>query len=264
MNAKQWRRVVLGLVLVGAARNGEAVPREWIGGAGTPDWFTAANWSPADAPPQPGDDVVIAGGASVVLAADSAMLGSFAITNAMLTFTNWNTTLRATNVFIRQGALLTLPAPFRAAAGEMTNNLTIVCTNLTLDAAGVIDVSGKGYNYSDGPGKGANNPYSGGGAHGGRGGNGFDVILLNARGGLPNGQLTAPILPGSGGGSYQIANAANRGGAGGGAVRIDAAEPARSMAASAPMATSRATPRVAEPADRSTSPAAAWPAAPTA
>ncbi len=223
MNAKQWRRVALGLVLAGAVMNGEAVPREWTGGAGTPDWFTAANWSPADAAPQPGDAIIIANGAAVLLAANTPMLGSFAITNATLTFTNWNTTLRATNVFIRQSALLTLPAPFRAVAGEMTNNLTIVCTNLTLDAGAVIDVSGKGYNYSDGPGKGTDGPYSGGGAHGGRGGNGFNIIMTANRGGLPNDDWTAPILPGSGGGSYQTASPANRGGAGGGALRIDAA-----------------------------------------
>jgi hypothetical protein len=90
----------------------------------------------------------------------------------------------------------------------MSNRVHVVCTDLTVDSGGAINVDGKGYAAGYGPGAG---PAAGfGGGYGGQGQNpGMKP------GGAPYGSAQAPLAPGSGGFS-------TGGTAGGGAVRIEA------------------------------------------
>ena len=88
------------LTLVSGSVSG--VVRTWDGGGGNSDWFTDANWS-GDSRPGAGDDAEIGGGVTVVLSAGTPALSAFTITNATLVFTNWTTTLDATNVTVKNG-----------------------------------------------------------------------------------------------------------------------------------------------------------------
>ncbi len=102
---------------------------------------------------------------------------------------------------------------------QMSNQVAIVCSNLTIGLGGTIDVNGKGFASgfgSNGFGPGAGSAYGSGGGHGGRGGYGYPV------GGITNDEASAPSLAGGGGGGGYYSG--NRwGGAGGGLVRIAAA-----------------------------------------
>jgi len=82
--------------------------------------------------------------------------------------------------------------------------------DLTVDATSKIDVTGKGYGGSSGPGRGGNGAFYGAGAgYGGAGGNSSSQAV----GGGVYGSLTGPVDLGSGGGSGNYV-----GGNGGGAV----------------------------------------------
>jgi|GEM_PF-3978753 len=106
-----------------------------------------------------------------------------------------------------------------ASASENPFKIHFVCLgNFTMDSTGSINVSGKGYSYDQGPGKGATTAttsYGGGG--GAYGGDGSDGYYVTDSGGNMYGSLTDPREPGSGGGS----SGASYGGAGGGAVVIE-------------------------------------------
>jgi hypothetical protein len=118
---------------------------------------------------------------------------------------------------IGTGGVFTLPGAF--AAGTMSNRIHVVCSTLSIHPGGVIDVDGKGFGQNAGKGKGTFadlNAGGGGGGHGGVGGRGYWTT-----GGLAGNAydiLQAPVEPGSGGAGF----AAEFGGAGGGAVRIEA------------------------------------------
>jgi hypothetical protein len=212
---------LLGIMFVAAflgmasAALGDA--RIWNGSVNT-DWFTAANWTPSGIPGN-GDAIVIDASAApatnVVVSNATASLGSFAITNAVLTFTNWTTKLNATNVTIGSGGVFTLPGAF--ASGAMSNRVYVSCTNFSMMAGGGIYADGKGYLGTNGVGSGTFNTDSGaGGSHGGVGGRGY-----RPAGGYPGatyGVTNAPLAPGSGGGCTNV----TFGGSGGGAVRIEA------------------------------------------
>jgi hypothetical protein len=191
--------------------------------ATTGDWFTAANWTDGSIP-LAGDDVVVTNaGSSILLTNSTPYLGSLLLAGVpgvsnTLVFSNWNTTLSATNVTIASNGWMTLPVAF--TNNQMSNNVCIVCTNLTLDRGGVIDVNGRGFqggapNYGAGHGPGKGPEWGTGGGHGGYGGHRAASSI--ALGGVPYGVTNAPVSPGSGGGAYT-----SNGGSGGGAVRIDA------------------------------------------
>jgi hypothetical protein len=189
--------------------------RIWANASGTGDWFTAANWSPSDNYPQPGEWVVITYGL-VLLTNSTANLASLSITNASLLFTNWSTCLTASNVTIKGGGTVTLPSAF--TNGQMSNRVWVVCTNFTLNAGGTILADVRGFARENGQAPGANGGYNGGGGggYGGKGGSG------NGGGaGLACGSTNMPMAPGSGGGDGANATT-GQGGNGGGAVRIDA------------------------------------------
>ena len=97
-----------------------------------------------------------------------------------------------------------------------TYAIELTTTNdLTIEAGSAIDVSGRGYSSSNGPGEGGDsNQYAAGAGYGGNGGNGISGAL----GGTAYGSILAPVDLGSGGGrtdTYQ------QGGPGGGAVRLN-------------------------------------------
>ena len=213
---------LLGIVFVAAflgmasAALGDA--RIWNGSVNT-DWFTAANWTPSGIPGN-GDAIVIDASAApatnVVVSNATASLGSFAITNAVLTFTNWTTKLNATNVTIGSGGVFTLPGAF--ANGAMSNRVHVNCTTLSVLSGGVITVDGKGYTTNSGAGKGGavSVDTAGGAGHGGVGGRGYRPA--GGLAGVVYDSTNAPVAPGSGGGG----DGTRLSGAGGGAVRIEA------------------------------------------
>jgi hypothetical protein len=185
--------------------------RTWKGPA-TGDWFTAANWLPNTDFPRAGDTVVVTNG-SVLLSAPTESLASFSITNATMVFTNWSTSLIATNVTVLNNGILTLPAAF--TNGGMTNRVHVSCSNFTLQVGGQIQADARGFADQNGPGttSSAGTGISGAG-HGGRGGVGQTL----AAAGIVYGDAHAPLTPGSGAPAY----GANPGHHGGGAVFIDA------------------------------------------
>ncbi|MBU4201195.1 MAG: hypothetical protein KJ919_14890 [Verrucomicrobia bacterium] len=195
-----------------------AATKTWITTTGTNNWFVGTNWSGAGVP-GPTDDVVItnANTYSVLLTgsvaiADFYIGGGRAGTRALV-FSNWNTTLTTTNVTVQNGGSITLPAAF--TNNGISNNVYIVCSNLTILTGGSINADAKGYSgalggtsgYGPGAG-GRDGNYGYGGGYGGRGGG-----LL---GGWTYGAYTAPANPGSGGGS----GVTGLGGNGGGAISI--------------------------------------------
>lgn len=192
-----------------------AVVNTWDGSQSS-DWFDPDNWDQA-AIPVAGDQVIIdptAAMTNVFLTNSTPYLSSFTITNAMLTFSNWTTTLQATNVTVQNSGVLTLPSAF--TNGVMSNRVHIVCSNFIMDVGSMINADGKGFGSSSGPGTGLFTGSRGGGAgYGGRGGLGPAVLSTI---GSEYGTASAPVLPGSGGGGAP----ASQGGPGGGAVRIEA------------------------------------------
>ena len=180
----------------------QAADRTWTGAANN-DWFNNANWLPSGYP-QTGHSVDITNG-SVLLTSDTAVLTSLSIANATLIFSNWTTRLLATNVTMQNGGKFTLPAAFTTS--QMSNRVWVVCTNLTMEAGGSMDVDGKGYAQQYGPGLGSGSSGSGYGGKGANGGSGG--------GGSTYGSTNTPTDPGSG--SIRV-----DGGTGGGAVRIEA------------------------------------------
>lgn len=189
--------------------------KEWTGGTGV--WEAPGNWTP---PGMPGiyDRVSIADGTAVINQprhTAAVTVGS----GGTLIFTNWVAPLTARDVTVATDGLVTLPPAF--AAGVMSNRVWFICTNLTVAAGGRIDADGKGYlgGYNGqpghGPGGGEGNHHGGGG---GNGGTGWCGTYL--RGGPAYGEHEDPIYPGSGGGAHP--DTRSRGGAGGGAIRIEA------------------------------------------
>ncbi len=195
-----------------------AMPRIWQAGVG--EWSEPANWSDSVVPGA-GDDVVITNeGASVWLRETTPDLGSLTLSRTLV-FTNWTTTLVATNVTIQNGGVMTLPGHFTNT--EMSNRVHVVCTDFVLEQGGVINVDAMGYGggekagQGEGGGKFESNRGSGGG-YGGVGGwagwNGF-----SSAGGIAYGHAASPFAPGSGGASAHAATS-YVGAPGGGAVRI--------------------------------------------
>ncbi|MCG2680920.1 MAG: hypothetical protein L6455_13305, partial [Kiritimatiellae bacterium] len=199
------------MVCVGSSPS-PAATKTWS--ASTGDWFLDGNWTPATAPVA-GDDVVITNAsASVILSNSTPWLSSVTLSKTLM-FTNWNSALNATNVTILTNGTMTLPGAFTNNA--TSNNVYIVCSNLTVDAGGNINANAKGYagGTSDSGGSGSGPGYGRGNYGGGYGGHGSASV-----GGNTYGSFSAPVDAGSGGGwgsqTYYL------GGAGGGAIRIDA------------------------------------------
>ncbi len=181
-----------------------ATPNNWTGGGDGLNWFDDDNWS--DGVPDTGHEVTVAAG-SILLTNETAELAAFTMTGGTLTFTNWMTRLRATDVSLEGDSILTLPPAFTDI--QESNRVWIVCSSLTLGVNAKIDANERGYAVEFGPGREGGE----GTTHGGYGfirGN-WDTINH------PYGSVSAPTAPGSGG------MHATQGGPGGGAIWIDAA-----------------------------------------
>jgi hypothetical protein len=182
---------------------------------GTGDWFTnTACWS--NGIPGPGSNVWIASG-TVNLTNSPPVLNEFTIANGgVVVFSNWTTILTATNIFIQTNGTMTLSSPFTTT--QPSNRVYIVCTNLTIEAGGMIDLRGKGYRGTNGTsahgiGPGMGYYTRGGGAgHGGRGG----YYPFDLAGGAVYGSLFNPETPGSSG----AAGGNTQGASGGGVGRV--------------------------------------------
>lgn len=193
------------VIVAGASLGGTTT---WTG---TGDWFAnSGNWN--NGLPSAGDEAIIASGL-VVLTNSTPDLGSFTMSGGTLIFSNWNTVLSATNVTIQNGATVTHftnSAVSTNTDGQWVPDarVFIVCTNMTIEMGGKIDVTGRGFMAGKGPGYGVG---YGGAAHSGPGCRSFNSFLTNPAYNDP----AAPEKPGSGGGT---ASANSR--AGGGAVRL--------------------------------------------
>ena len=181
-------------------------------------WATGGNWS-GGSKPGAADNVIVDASATRtnVVLTNSTTIISLVISNATLVFTNWTTKLTTSgNVTIRKNGRITLPSGFSST--QMSNRVHIACVDLTVMQGGTLAVDGKGYSFDTGPGKGDGpGAYAGGGGHGGKGGDGDGYI-----GGNSHDPTNAPMLPGSGGGSFQSGVPANQGGKGGGAIYVQA------------------------------------------
>ncbi len=200
-------------------------PKFWQGDAGS--WHDAENW--LGGLPETGDEVWITNHtAEVLLTNTTPVLSAFNLERGTLVFTNWNTALRAQQVEIADGGVMTLPPAFMES--QMSNRVWVVCSNLTLAGEASIDVSGKGYaggawdSSGHGPGKGEGSSVGsrgGGAGYGGLGGWGHRTGYgWYKAGGTTYGSFIPVEMPGSGGGGGGYAT--SYGGDGGGLVRIEA------------------------------------------
>jgi len=184
---------------------------------GNGTWTNAGNWNPAGAPSTL-DHAIIQSGTCVLR--QSAYIKSLIVSNsAILVFTNWATKLYvADDVTVRSNGLITLPSSFTEA--QMSNHVHFSCSNLTVQKTARIDVDSKGYGPWNGPGKATSSNYGNGGGYGGQGGREFpqDVVPV----GQTYGSASAPLSPGSGGGSHNSGDWPKYAGSGGGAVRVEA------------------------------------------
>ena len=220
-SAGLWLGVVLAWVMAPVAAT--AVTRTWTG---VDNWNQSANWSPSGVPAS--DDMAIIDSGTVTLS-NTVYVGSMDVrSGATVLFTNWSTTLSATNVTIQSGGKLTCAGPFTES--QMSNRVYIACSNLTVASGGLIDVNDRGWAgglpgaAGNGPGKGGwgSDYYGAGAAHGGHGGFSYQYNEPPSGGlGKTYGSAQNPILPGSGSGSPGPAGS-GLSGSGGGAVRIDA------------------------------------------
>lgn len=206
------------LVCTGGIARGDFT---WAGGSGN---WTDGNWGQGASYPGEDDTVIINSG-TVLLDAETAELLSFTMGGGTLVMSNWNTRLRAATVTISgSGDRITLPPAFTNAAAK--NRVWINCTDFTLNAGATIDADGKGWDGKrqndpvgvDGYGPGAGRQTYSSAGYGGYG-NRQAKDAANG-GGVPYGSVATPTEPGSGGAAYQ--GNGYIGGAGGGAVRIDA------------------------------------------
>jgi hypothetical protein len=188
---------------------------------GVNNWNVSTNWSQGRVPSD-GDDVRIASG-SVMLTNATPVLYAFTMNGGTLTFSNWDTSLTASNVALNGGTVTHSVETYTNAPWIPDSRVYFRCYNLTVAANGALNTDGRGYaggigtRYNGcGPGGGVGyywSAYGGGGGYGGAGG-----VAYAAAGGSPYDTVMAPTNPGSGGGY----GAGGNGGAGGGAVRIEA------------------------------------------
>lgn len=204
---------VLAMILTDAVL---AAPCTW--NVTTGNWTNATKWVDGSVP-QAGDTVTLpAGSYTVTLDNVTYDLASYTQNGGILFFTNWATCLRAAEVTFNTGKMNHALCDTNTAPG-VTNRVYIAGSNVTIGAAAMIDVAGRGFpgttNVGMGPGGGA--VYCWGGSYGGVGGRGHATLGSSTPGyGITN----APIDPGSGGGGGN--SASYYGAAGGGVVRIDA------------------------------------------
>ncbi len=180
----------------------------WKAGT-TGDWAAAGNWV-GESVPGDGDRVEITNsGSGVLLSSSSSNLSSLLLSQT-LTFTNWNTVLRASSVTVLAGGQMRVAA--WSTNGVQSNNLYVSCGTLSVSNGAAINATARGYpgvTGGDGLGPGGGTLQTMSGSYGGRGyGNPKSTY----------GSVEMPLDPGSAGGG----GGTSTGGAGGGAIRIEA------------------------------------------
>ncbi len=195
-----------------------AASRVW---RGTGLWTSPTNWAPAGVP---GAADVLAVTTGICLVPDPLRCAALTVgSGGTLVMSNWASRVSAQTIMVQSNGTVTLPPAFGAAA--MSNRIHLVCADLTVAPGGAIDADGRGYaggisltmTNGAGLGRGKNGDGGGGGAgYGGAGGDGTNAATFGSPYGLP----AQPEAPGSGGGGCRLL--AGTGGAGGGAVRIEA------------------------------------------
>ncbi len=144
MSNGKWRDIIwlaLGVVTCGAMSSLGAIESLQTG-----QWDDGATWSSGEIPGTT-DDVVIKSGHTVTI--------------------NANTTNYVHSLIIETNGILTHTANSTTALGERYKVVLDVAADLTIDLGGAIDVTGKGYAQSQGPGR-PSGPYGSGG-YGGMG-----------------------------------------------------------------------------------------------
>ncbi len=197
------------------------VTRTWVGSSDM-NWFTATNWNPQGVP-FVGDTVVIdsiSSSTNVLLTNSTFALGQLTLTNRTLTVSNWNTKLTANTMTIAGTVRPMGPATNMSGMSR----IWLAATNFFLAGTGKLDADGRGYNVTNliayGPGAGiADNARGAGGSYGGKGGNSY----FSGVSGTNYGSANEPLDPGSAG-TYGHSSAVYGGGAGGGAIRIEAGQ----------------------------------------
>lgn len=215
---KQYRRVSMlrilfcGLLAALSATGALADTKTWVG-TGTSAWDISSNWNPTGIPAA-GDEVrIVTADVGVLLTNEVGYFDSLLLSNTVtLIFSNWNTSLSATNITIATDARMTCVGPF--IDGAMSNRVYLVCSNLTVASGGQIDVSARGYAGGRGAVYAAGNGPGVGWAGSAYGGKSSYVF--------PYGTATNAEFAGSGGYNGAAAEAGYSGGDGGGAVWIQA------------------------------------------
>jgi hypothetical protein len=151
-------RRLIPFALVLAAVSAPAITTTWTG---TGDWFTnTANWSAGV--PGTGDVAVVSNGTVRLTNSTQVLILS---NSGTITFSNWNTTLTASNITLA-GTLNHVANSATSAPWAPNGGIFIVCTNLTVNPGAQINADGCGYrsptnNNGYGPGVGVY--YLGGG-----------------------------------------------------------------------------------------------------
>lgn len=198
----------------------------WLG-ATSSEWFDSSNWDPGL--PEAGDAVLIGASAKVSLSSSTPVLSSVVLAEGTaakpttLTFSNWDTALRAATVAVSNNAILTCAGPFKDT--EMSNRVYVVATeSVTICAGGKIDVDAKGWGASGsdvdyGCGRGCwkyGGIAGGGGSYGGHGGHMSYAVALTY------GSAEWPTDPGSSAHQKEKGTTTGTLAPGGGAVYVDA------------------------------------------
>ena len=129
-------------LLLFAASGAAAMTTTWTG---TNNWTVTNNWSAGM--PGAADDAVIAAGAVTLTRSTQVLTLNLSTNSSKLVFSNWNTTLTASNILLSSsGAMVT------HATNSITNppwtpiaGIFLVCTSLTVQAGASINADYAGY-----------------------------------------------------------------------------------------------------------------------
>lgn len=214
----------LWIILVVMAVTAQAGTKNWKT-ATTGNWSTVASWV-ENALPIAGDDVIITNaGAAAILSTSTPLLNSVLVKGS-ITFTNWDSTLKAVTVTVLSGGQITHYINTATnAPWTPTSRVVIECTNLAVEVNGAINADSKGYTGDKnrggyGPG-GQSVAWAYGGGYGGAGG--LSSVGSAFTSGQVYGDPFTPTNPGSAGAGHT----SYAGGNGGGAIFVTATGEAR-------------------------------------
>lgn len=190
----------------------------------TGDWDDPAAWTDEfgfKGVPQTGDSAVVAAGKTLSIVGETAEIASLTVAGTV-TMTSWTNCLKATDVTVPNGGVITCGPASRDMEGM--SRVWIACENLTVATGGKIDVAKKGFlgkTDTAGAGPGASKHLTNTApSHGGFGAVCQISTTASYKPSMPYDDPEAPELPGSSGRATSFN--ASRKACGGGAVRIAA------------------------------------------